>query len=723
MAFGYALLSVCLFRILAFTLSSTAFFLLYVAVSMPLGACLAQRKVASGLDGLPSSIRALSVMTLLLPVLGLLSTRGPALITEPNLFAEVGLELGVFWRLLGYQLAVVCPLFIAWGFAEFIGYRMAMGSDSSRLRQSFYLIFVWALACAVAVGFLTIPRWGWLRTLVLAAVAAMVARDFSTWTTTKRLGRIVPYLIASLSWVAAGALERVYVRQLFVDHPFNVGALLHDRSLPWGDRAPGGTWVLEARWGKYTHFTLVQSRRGGGTTVVGAYDGTIHWTVNPGRDPDPRPDLQRVVFDLVPEKADVAILGAGGGRQVTYALGRNPKHVVAVDLIPEVFTLLEGEYAWANGHVYQSPLVETVAADGRNYLQTSSRRFDLILLPNTESWGAAVRAFFEPGGRIHTVEAFQMMRSRLKSNGLLVIIKTMDRDARLFNDYAISLRQAGYNVIGWIHRTRGFPGQPIVLVAGGGAIDPGERAREFFTDQGFEFVDFQETPPNGEPIYDDSPWARGVLEMWIPRDVLQRMLHWIGAIAAAGVAVALGLSLRRLNPGETVAKRLLFVLAGMSIGVHAVYLQNGIIYWLLFNLMNPLAAFFLGTSLFLLAWGLSSTMLKRRGWILLLGGSGFLGLLLCGSWHGYATALSMLGIALGSGLFFPMLGLTFQSRFLNLFVADAIGGFVGGLLGIWLPMLFGFQDYFDLMPWTSLTTFILVGLTFVFRANESLGAA
>ena len=710
MAFGYALVSVCLFRILAFTLSSTAFFVLYVAVSMPLGAYLAERNIVSSLRGLRFSIKALVLLTLMLPLIGWLSTRGPGLIAEPNLLG-VNLEIGSLWQLLGYQLVVVCPLFVTWGAAEFIGYQVALGSDSARLRNGFYLIFVWALASALAVGFWAIPQWGWLRTLAFVPVAAAVSHDFLTWTTTKGLRRLAPYVAASLVWMGAGSLERPFIYLLFSDRPFNVGALLTNESLQWGESSPGATTLLASKWGKYSHVALVGKRGLDSTTVYGAYDGTVHWTVNPEKDLEY--GVQRAVFDFVPEGADIAILGAGGGRQVAQALDRNPKRVVAVDLVPEVFTLLKGEYAWANGGVYESPRVETVVADGRSYLQSSSEQFDLVLLPNTESFGAVVRAFFEPGQRIHTVEAFALMRSRLKANGVLAIYKNLDRGAKLFNDYAVSLQRAGLQVIGWIHPRRGFPGQPIVLLASPtrDAFESGARARAHFADLGFEFVDFRETAPSGEAIFDDSPWARGVLEMWLPRATLRRLLVGIGAIAAVGVALVLGLSLRRLDPGETIARRALFVLAGVSIGIHAVYLQNGVIFWLLVNLFNPLAAFFLGTSLFLLAWGLSSTMLKRWGWMLLLGAAGIGGALLSRSWHGSAAAVSMACIALGSGLFFPTLGLTFRSRLLNLFIADAMGGFIGGLLGIWLPLLFGFGHYFALLPWVSLSSFVLVGLT------------
>ena len=67
MAFGYSLLSVCLFRLLTFTLSSTAFFVLYVSAAMPLGAYLAHRRSAAGPDSLRPALIMLFAATLLLP--------------------------------------------------------------------------------------------------------------------------------------------------------------------------------------------------------------------------------------------------------------------------------------------------------------------------------------------------------------------------------------------------------------------------------------------------------------------------------------------------------------------------------------------------------------------------------------------------------------------------------------------------------------------------------
>jgi len=651
----------------------------------------------------------LGVTTFLLPLIGWGATRGPGLIVEESAVSlQTNLDITLFLLRVGYQLVLVSPFFIAWGFAEFNGYQAAIGSSSRVLRGGFYLIFVWALASALAIGYWTIPNWGLMRTIAIVPVASVLSYHFllsqarRSW-----IRRLAPYCLALVLWLAADGFEHPYMNRLYTDNAWNVGTVLRSGTLPWNKKEIGDVSMLEALWGKYSHVSLVKYTHDGSSLVLGNYDGTVTWHAFPDHQGGYSP--QQAILDFVPEGSDIAVLGAGGGRQVGFALDRNPRSVVAVDVIPEIFSLLKGKYAWANGQLYRSPLVETVAADGRNYLKSSSKQFDLVLLPNTDSWAAVVRGLFEPGQRSHTVEAFRVMRTRLKPNGIIAIAKAVDMNERLFNRYAASLQEAGLHVVGWILPTKNMLGQSVVLLASPSTevFRSGERPKAYLAQTGYKFVDFDKNPPSDHPIYDDTPWALGILGILIPEQKLWRMFLSVGLIAAIGCALLLRSSTRNLQPGETTLERIIFALAGVSIGLNAVYLQNGVIFWLLVNLLNPLASFFVGASLFLLAWGISSTLLKKWRVIAVAGVLGIAGMFVSSSAYGYGSLISMGLIALGTGLFFPLLGLRFQSRLLNLFVADAVGGFVGGLLGIWLPVLAGFGWFFSLVPWISVSTLTL----------------
>ena len=115
--------------------------------------------------------------------------------------------------------------------------------------------------------------------------------------------------------------------------------------------------VLASVWGPYSHVSLLEERNGNRRVVLGAYDGIVHWTVAPDMNDGFQPMMG--IFNTAVEGGDIAVLGAGGGRQVDLALRRHPHSVVAVDVIPDVFPLFQGPLAWANERAYQSPLVES----------------------------------------------------------------------------------------------------------------------------------------------------------------------------------------------------------------------------------------------------------------------------------------------------------------------------------------------------------------------------
>jgi hypothetical protein len=112
---------------------------------------------------------------------------------------------------------------------------------------------------------------------------------------------------------------------------------------------------------------------------------------------------------------NVLIIGAGTGNDVTVALAAGARHIDAVEIDPRL--LVVGRQDHPN-HPYQSPRVSTYVADGRQYLQDTSKRYNLILfgLPDsltalagqsgirlesyllTEQSVAAARAHLAPGG-------------------------------------------------------------------------------------------------------------------------------------------------------------------------------------------------------------------------------------------------------------------------------------------------------------------------------------
>lgn len=151
-------------------------------------------------------------------------------------------------------------------------------------------------------------------------------------------------------------------------------------------------------------------------------------------------------------------------------------------------------------------------------------------------------------------------------------------------------------------------------------------------------------------------------------------------------------------------------------GINAIYLENGIIFWFIMNLANPLAAFFVGSSVFLLLWACSNLKADAWGYLSVITLIGIAGMVFFKQWHSHMSFAMLLLIIAGSGFCFTFLTLRFEPQLLNLFVFDGLGSVIGGLLGIGIPLFYGFKAYFDVLPWITVATLFVTILAGFFPA-------
>jgi SAM-dependent methyltransferase len=137
----------------------------------------------------------------------------------------------------------------------------------------------------------------------------------------------------------------------------------------------------------------------------------------------------------------VAIIGAGGGAEVHSALLHRARHVVAVELNPQVIEIAG----------YRDPRVKVVSLEGRRFIVESKERFDLIQIALVDSFGgsaAGVHALSE--SYLYTVEAIEEMVRRLRDGGYLVITRWMQippRDVvKLLATASVALQQPSRSV-------------------------------------------------------------------------------------------------------------------------------------------------------------------------------------------------------------------------------------------------------------------------------------
>ncbi|MBI4349530.1 MAG: hypothetical protein HY553_22030, partial [Elusimicrobia bacterium] len=124
-------------------------------------------------------------------------------------------------------------------------------------------------------------------------------------------------------------------------------------------------------------------------------------------------------------RGEIAIIGPGGGAEVLRAVGAGSPRVVGIEINPLIATTVMRErYAEYSRGLYTLPQVDIHVADGRAFLRSSGRRFDVIQMTLVDTWAAtSAGAFALSENNLYTVEAFREYLERLAPDGLLAVTR------------------------------------------------------------------------------------------------------------------------------------------------------------------------------------------------------------------------------------------------------------------------------------------------------------
>ena len=107
----------------------------------------------------------------------------------------------------------------------------------------------------------------------------------------------------------------------------------------------------------------------------------------------------------------MALLGIGTGITAGAALLHPVDHIVALEIVPEVAIAARQDFADVNSRVMDDPRVRVVIDDGRNYLASSPRAFDVIVGDLLVPWRPAEAP-------LYTQEHFESVRRALTAEGV-----------------------------------------------------------------------------------------------------------------------------------------------------------------------------------------------------------------------------------------------------------------------------------------------------------------
>jgi hypothetical protein len=116
------------------------------------------------------------------------------------------------------------------------------------------------------------------------------------------------------------------------------------------------------------------------------------------------------------------IIGSGGGRDILTALYFGFEDITGVELNHGIVDWVRNDYGEFAGHVFDRPGVRVVVDDGRNFVRSTSERYDLIQISMIDTFAAtSAGAYTLAENNLYTIEAFDEYLAHLKGEGILSI--------------------------------------------------------------------------------------------------------------------------------------------------------------------------------------------------------------------------------------------------------------------------------------------------------------
>jgi hypothetical protein len=123
------------------------------------------------------------------------------------------------------------------------------------------------------------------------------------------------------------------------------------------------------------------------------------------------------------DRPDVLVIGVGGGIDVHNALRRDAVHVTGAELQPITVRVLKDYYAEYCGRTFEQPNVEIIAAEGRHFVRSRDKVYDLIQITATDTFSAqAAGAYVLAESYLYTVEAMEDYFNHLSDDGVLCLV-------------------------------------------------------------------------------------------------------------------------------------------------------------------------------------------------------------------------------------------------------------------------------------------------------------
>ena len=127
----------------------------------------------------------------------------------------------------------------------------------------------------------------------------------------------------------------------------------------------------------------------------------------------------------------VLVLGAGGGSEVLTALYHRASSIEALEVNPQVISLVQTEYGDFSNRLYSLPQVKPIVAEGRGSIQSGRKKYDLIQIALLDSFSASSAGVYALSETyLYTLEAIKEYLRHLTPEGILSITRWLKMPPR-----------------------------------------------------------------------------------------------------------------------------------------------------------------------------------------------------------------------------------------------------------------------------------------------------
>ncbi|MBI4578999.1 MAG: hypothetical protein HY718_04810 [Planctomycetes bacterium] len=207
------------------------------------------------------------------------------------------------------------------------------------------------------------------------------------------------------------------------------------------------------RWNSYSRITSVVNWDAGHLARLfidsDAWTNILRWDGTPQGIPNARDWFRALPFRLADEPR-VLVIGPGGGTDVIMAICAGSPKVTAVEMNPLIVDCVR---RWGDqvGNLYEHEKVRLVMDEGRNFIERTDEKFDLIVLGFVDSWASVTSGGLSlTENYLYTRDALEAYYDHLTDRGALAIIRWPTDVPRLVANSVslLSARGTGIGEIG-----------------------------------------------------------------------------------------------------------------------------------------------------------------------------------------------------------------------------------------------------------------------------------